>query len=69
VRDFFPCLVKPTVAVAVPLAHQTVRCGLVIIGFGHASPVDCMLIALPTVGADVVGVPNSPVHTGQSGEF
>jgi hypothetical protein len=28
----------------------------------HASPVDCTSIALPTVGADVVGSPDSPVN-------
>jgi hypothetical protein len=27
------------------------------------------LIALPTVGAGAFGSPDSPVHTGQSGEF
>jgi hypothetical protein len=62
VRDFFPCLAKPTVAAAVSLAHRTVQCGLVIVGSGHASPVDCALIALPTVGADAVGAPDGPVN-------
>jgi hypothetical protein len=42
---------------------------LVTVGFGHASLVDYALIALPTVGADNVGAPDSLVHTGQSGEF
>jgi hypothetical protein len=28
-----------------------------------------MLIALPTIGAGAAGSPDSPVHTGQSGEF
>jgi hypothetical protein len=76
VHDFFPCLVKPTVAAAIPLAQRTVSgahrivcCGLVTVGSGHTSPVDCVLITLPTVGADTVGSPDSPVHTGQSGEF
>jgi hypothetical protein len=74
--DFFPLLVKSTVAVVVPLAHQTVsgahrtsQCGLVTVGSSHESPVDCALIALPTVGEDDVGSPDSPVHTGQFGEF
>jgi hypothetical protein len=47
VPDFFPLLAKPTVEPLVPLAHrtlsgayQTVRCGLVTIGSGHASPAD-----------------------------
>jgi hypothetical protein len=52
-----------------PVAHRTVWYGLVTIGFGHASPIDCTLIALPTIGADVVGAPNNMVHTGQFGEF
>jgi hypothetical protein len=42
---------------------NTVRCGLVTVGFGHA------LNALPTVGVSVVGSSDSLVHTGQSGEF
>jgi hypothetical protein len=69
VHAFFPCLAKPTVAPMVPLAHRTlsgahrtVLCGLVTVGSGHALPVDCALIALPTVGVDVVGSPNSPVN-------
>jgi hypothetical protein len=62
VHDFFPSLAKPTVVPLVHLAHRTVRCGLVTVGSGHASPVDCVSIALPTVGASV-GL------TGQSGEF
>ena len=60
---------KPTVAPAVPLAHRTVRCGLVTVGSGHASLVDCALIALSIVDADIVGTPDSLVHTGRSGEF
>jgi hypothetical protein len=61
-HDFFPCLAKPTVASVVPLVHQTVRCGLVTVGSGHASPVDLALIELPTVGVDAVDAPNSPVN-------
>ena len=45
---------------------DTVQCGLVTIGSGHASPVDCALIALPTVGVDVVGSPDSPVNFSHS---
>jgi hypothetical protein len=73
VHDFFPCLAKPIVAPAVLLAHRTlssahrtVQCGLVTIGSGHASPVDCALIALPTVGVDVVGSLDSPVNFSHS---
>jgi hypothetical protein len=66
VHNFFPCLAKPTVAVAVPLAHRTVWCGLVTVGSGHASPVDCALIAMPIVGSDVVGAPDSPVNFSRS---
>jgi hypothetical protein len=76
VHDFFPCLAKPTVEPSVPMAHwtlsdayQTVQCCLVTLGSGHASPIDCAQIALPTVGVDVVGSPDSPVHTRQSGDF
>jgi hypothetical protein len=68
-HDFFPCLAKPTIASVVPLvhrtlsgAHRTVRCGLVTVGSGHASPVDLALIELPTVGVDAVDAPNSPVN-------
>jgi hypothetical protein len=32
------------------------------IGSGHVSPIDCALIALPTVSADVVGSPDSLVN-------
>jgi hypothetical protein len=39
---------------------------LITVGTGHASPVDFVLIALPTVGADVVGSPNSPVNFSRS---
>jgi hypothetical protein len=58
--DFFPILAQPTVDDLEPLAHQTVRCTLQTIGPAtrHAR------IARPTVGS-----PDSPVHTGQSGEF
>jgi hypothetical protein len=52
-----------------PVAHRIVRCGLVTVGSSHASPVDCALISLSTVGAGAVGSPDSPAHTGQSGEF
>jgi hypothetical protein len=43
-----------------PLAHRTVRCSLPTIG----SATCLARIARPTVGS-----PDSPVHTGQSGEF
>jgi hypothetical protein len=69
VHDLFPSLVKPTVEPSVTLAHRTVRCGLVTVASGYASPIDYASIALPIVGADVVGSPDSPVHTRQSGEF
>jgi hypothetical protein len=69
VCDFFPCLTKSAVAPEVPLAHRTlsgahrkVWCGLVTVGSGHASLVDCALIALLTVGADDVGPPDSLVN-------
>jgi hypothetical protein len=76
VHDFFPSLAKPTVEPSVLLAHRTmsgahrtVRCGLVTVGSSHASPVDCALIALPTVDAGAVVSPDSLVCTGLSGEF
>jgi hypothetical protein len=76
VHDLFLSLAKLTVEPLVHLAnrtlsgaHRTVRCGLVTVGACHASPDDYTLIALPTVGADAVGSTDSPVHTGQSGEF
>jgi hypothetical protein len=62
VHDLFPSLAKPTVEPLVHLAHRIVRWGLVTVGAGHASPDDYVLIALPTVGADVVGSPDSPVN-------
>jgi hypothetical protein len=76
VHDFFPSLAKPTIEPSVLLAHRTlsgahrtVRCSLVTVGSGHASPVDCALIALPTVSTGAVGSPDNLVHTGQSSEF
>jgi hypothetical protein len=69
-------LMKPTVEPSVPVAHRTlsgahrtVRCGLVTVASGHVSPDDCVLITLPTIGANAVGSLDSPVHIGQSGEF
>jgi hypothetical protein len=50
-------------------AHRIVQCYQVTVGSSHTSPVDYALIALPTVGASTVGSLDSPVHTGQSGEF
>jgi hypothetical protein len=47
-------------------APDTVRCGLVTLVSGHASLVDCALVSLPTVGADAVGSPDSPVHFSHS---
>jgi hypothetical protein len=68
-HDFFPCLAKPTISATVPLAyrivsgaHRIVRCGLVTVGSGDASPVDCTLIVLPVVGTDAVGAPDNPVN-------
>jgi hypothetical protein len=69
VVDLLPSLAKPTVAAGVLLAHRTVRCGLVTVGSGHTSPVDCALISLPTVAAGAAGSLDSPVHTRQSSEF
>jgi hypothetical protein len=73
VHDFFPSLVKPTIEPSTHLEHQTlssaywtVRCGLVIVGSGHASPVDFASISLPTVGASAVGSPDSPVNFSRS---
>jgi hypothetical protein len=64
--DFLPSLPKPTVAARVPLAHRTVRCGLVAVGSGHASLVDCALIALPIVSASAAGSPESLVNFSRS---
>jgi hypothetical protein len=65
--DFFPSLAKPTVGGSEPLAHRTlcgahrtVRCPLLTVG----SATRRAWITRPTVGS-----PDSPVHTGQSGEF
>jgi hypothetical protein len=76
VHDSLPSLAKPTVEPSIHLAHwtlsgahRTVLCGLVTVGSGHASPVDCASIALPTVGTDAVGSPDNPVHTAQSDDF
>jgi hypothetical protein len=69
VHDLLPYLAKPTVAAEVPLAHRTIRCGLVTVGSSHVSPVNCALIALMSVGTNAVGSPDSPLHTGQFGEF
>jgi hypothetical protein len=73
VHNLFPSLAKPTVEPSVPMAHQklsgayrTVWCGLVSVASRHASPVDYVSIALPTVGADVVGSPDSPVNFSRS---
>jgi hypothetical protein len=41
VRDFLPFLAQPTVATSGWLAHRTVRCPQPIVGWGHASRVDC----------------------------
>jgi hypothetical protein len=60
VPDFFPSLAKPTVEPSVPLAHGTLSgCGLVIVGPGHASPVDRATDRWP----------RRCWLTGQSGEF
>jgi hypothetical protein len=45
---------------------DTVRCDLMTIGSSHTSLVDCALITLPTIGADVVGSPNSLVNLSRS---
>jgi hypothetical protein len=62
VRDLLPFLAKPTVVATTPWAHRTVRCGLVTVGAGDASPANCALIALPTFGADVAGSSDSSVN-------
>jgi hypothetical protein len=74
--DFLPSLAKPTVAAIGPhgtpdssVAHQTVRHGLVTVGAGHTSPVDCAPISLSTVGAGAADSPDIPLHIGRSGEF
>jgi hypothetical protein len=48
VHDLFSFLAKSTIEPFVPLAHRTlsgahrtVRCGLIVVGLGHASPADC----------------------------
>jgi hypothetical protein len=53
------CSRSPFGTTGSPVAHRTVRCGLVTIGSSHVSPVDCALIALPTVGAGAVVSPDS----------
>jgi hypothetical protein len=65
--DFFPYLAKPTVGDLEQLAHRTlsgahrtVRCSLPTVGSATCPA----RIARPTVGS-----PDSPVHTGQSGEL
>jgi hypothetical protein len=39
--DLLPNLAQPTVATPGWLAHRTVRCLLLTVGAGHASPADC----------------------------
>ena len=39
--DSFPFLAQMTVAAPWQLAHRTVRCPLLTVGAGHASPADC----------------------------
>jgi hypothetical protein len=58
---FFPILVQPTVGDLELLAHRTLS-GAPLQTVGPATR--HARIARPTVGS-----PNSPVHTGQSGEF
>jgi hypothetical protein len=55
-RNLLPFLAKLTVAATTPLAHWTVRCGLV------RRP----LIALPTVGAGATGSPDNLVNFSRS---
>jgi hypothetical protein len=70
--DFFPILAQPTVGDLEPLAHQTLS--------GAHRTVRCPFrpLARPRVtrglrgrslARPTVGSPDSPVHTGQSGEF
>jgi hypothetical protein len=73
VHDFLPFLATPTVvstgpcgAPDSPVAHQTVRCGLVTVGAGHASPANFVLIALSTVGAGAAGSPESLMNFSRS---
>jgi hypothetical protein len=58
--DFFPSLAKPTIGALEPLAHRTVRCPLLAVGSATCRA----RIPRPTVGS-----PDSPVHTGRSGEL
>jgi hypothetical protein len=48
------------------VAHRTVRCGLVTVGSGHASPIDCVLIVLPIVGAGATSSLDSSVNFSHS---
>jgi hypothetical protein len=41
VRDLLPIPAQTTVADSWQLAHRTVRCPLLTVGAGHASPTDC----------------------------
>jgi hypothetical protein len=65
--DFFPSLAKPTVGSLEPLAHRTlsgahrtVRCPLPTVGSATC---------LARIARPIVGSPDSPVHTRQSGEL
>jgi hypothetical protein len=58
VRDFLPNRAQSTVAPAGQMAHRTVRCTQLTVGAATCRA----LIALTTVGADVFGSPDSPVH-------
>jgi hypothetical protein len=65
--DYFPSLAKPTVGALEPLAHRTlsgahwtVWCPLLTVGSATC---------LARIARTTVGSPDSPVHTGQSGEL
>jgi hypothetical protein len=65
--DFLPSLAKPTLSALEPLAHRTLS--------GAHRTVQCPLLAVGSatcparIARLTVGSPDSPVHTGQSGEF
>jgi hypothetical protein len=65
VHDFLAFLAKPTIAATTLVAHRTVRCDLPTVAEVHVSP----LIAQPTVDVGAADSPDSPVHTGMSGEL
>jgi hypothetical protein len=76
--DLLPCMAKPTIGALEPLAlrtlsgaHRTVRCPLSDRWLGHVSHADRAADRWPSrpLAQPTVGSPDSPVHTGQSGEL